>query len=177
MEKQKTMQQPSRKISNFRMILLFIVATIGAVIVLIILGPIGYGDGTIQQTSLPDELRPTAEAVLGTVPLDRPVELIEGVSIRIDTGAIGENSICFNAGLVREGHNYPQHSRIVVNGITVHGAMNYTPMDYYYFDLTNVLYKCVEGDLEPGLHLIEFHLRDSMWGEPIATQQWAIEIE
>ena len=146
------------------------------VIILIIIGPI-RGDGTIHQTSLPDELRQTAEAVLATVPLDRPVQLIDGVSIRIDIGAIGENSICFNAGLVPEGHNYPQHSRIVVNGITVHGAMNYTPMDYYYFDLTNVLYKCVHGDLEFGLHLLEFHLRDSYLGEPIATQQWAIEVE
>jgi hypothetical protein len=36
---------------------------------------------------------------------------------------------------------------------------------------------CATGELQPGIHLIEFHLKDSFWGEPIHIQQWAIEID
>jgi hypothetical protein len=36
---------------------------------------------------------------------------------------------------------------------------------------------CGHGELEAGIHLVEFELRDSMFGEPIYTHQWAIEIE
>jgi|GEM_PF-2368891 len=174
-EKQKTMQQPSRQISNVKMILLFVFATIGAVIVLILIPIISLGDGVIQQTSLPDELLPTAEYIYSTVPLDESVSLTNYVSIKIDTAGFGTGVICFDAGFVPVGFNYPGHSQIFVNGVRVRGASNRILLDG--FSGAERMNLCIEGDLEPGLHLLEFHLRESDFGEPIATQQWAIEIE
>ncbi len=145
------------------------------IIILIILGPSLGGTPQIHQISLPEELRPTAEYVFEHVTNDERQRLTEHISIQIDTIGYGENRICLNAGFVPDEPDYPQHSRVFVNGEHVRGAINSILLDG--FDGHERMNLCVEGDLEPGLHLIEFHLRDSFFGAPLAIQQWAIEVE
>ena len=177
-EKQKNKAKNAPERLNCVLILkicsFFILSLIAVVALLIIYAP----TGEIHQTSLPDNLRPTAEFVRNISSGDDRVELDDGIEVSISYSLndymlrnIGD-VICIYGNLPLEKLElYFNNSRLFVNGNLVRGNISASRVGWGGFE------RCVHGFLEPGLHLIEFHLRDSFFGAPLAIQQWAIEVE
>ena len=177
MEKQKNKAKnvPDRlPVLKFFLFGFLVVAVI--VTILVLLGPIvGEQYSQIQQTSLPDELYVVAETIYDTIPIDEDVPVGNDIFLDLshydcsNWGACSTfgraHSICIWVINAPASKNLIRNSYFIVNGTRVWGGDG------------NPDSKCVEGDLEPGLHLIEFHLRDSFFGAPLAIQQWAIEVE
>ena len=175
--KAKNTPDRSRPVLKFTIFGIFVVAVV--IVILIILGPIYSVELTkIHQTSLPEEFFPTAESIIGTVPINMPVQIIDDLNVRLvveDWALWGSSHMICIFGV----SNYSEysHSRIFVNGSRVRHSYGH-PLNNLGSDEGMIsVGKCIEGDLEPGLHLIEFHLRDSFLGAPLAIQQWAIEVE
>jgi hypothetical protein len=129
--------------------------------------------GQLPQTSLPITLIPTAEALL-SAPLQ--VTLLDGQPLSlelIENYSDSEDAICVRI-------NYPgeekfdaifSNSSLFINGAWIIGSQ------YGLITMPSTgLHWCGVGTLQAGLHLIEFHLKDSFWGEPIHIQQWAIRL-
>ncbi len=144
---------------------------------------ITYPYAEIQQTSLPNNLVPVAQSVLDTVSIGDRVAIDDDISLSFRyfarghapeyTGFYGNHTICVVGSLPSPSSKYQEHSRVFVNGSRIYGNYSATWLHTFAPELD----RCVYGNLEPGLHLIEFHLRDSFLGAPLAIQQWAIEIE
>ena len=156
------------------------------IIILILLGPVISKDiYRIKQTSLPDELYSVAEMLPVTRNVSESTQVVNEVSIYLvfdplENGGLAfadDFTLCVYGDPVDEHLKYHRQSQLLVNGQEVWRAFqNY---GVYTSDGSNLrrLTWCATGDLEPGLHLIEFHLRDSFLGAPLAIQQWAIEVE
>jgi hypothetical protein len=163
----------------FRFLSFFFLFACIVITVLAILGPIiGEGLGLIRQTSLPDESLQSSTTLLNA-PTSTVVES-ENITLElwdVNQDYNGDMIVCVGIGLNdnanREALEQYDNSRLFVNNLWVIGATNYQGMNI----LSLSRRWCGHGELEAGIHLIEFELRDSMFGEPIFTHQWAIEIE
>jgi hypothetical protein len=146
--------------------------------------------GQILRTSLAHPTVPTAEALLSA-----PHEIIAedfGLYLTIieDYGAIWTSRsadtdlICVTATNNEYGYrengfgsNFRNASILFVNGLLVIGANDLMLEADSRFDNTPYPRWCTYGELQAGIHLIEFHLRESFGDEPIHIQQWAIQID
>ena len=145
---------------------------VSILITLALLPPVGLPP-TITESSLPEELRSLAEGILESAPENEYIPVTDNLLLRLDFENYGfsheaRHSLCIEFSATTETSYYRQ-SYIFLNGTRVYGV-------YAGFSNNNDR-RCFQSNLEAGLHLIEFHLRDSMWGEPVAIQRWAIEIE
>jgi len=184
MEKQKNKAKNTpHKLPILKFIISGIVLFAVFIILLIFFAPeIAFELTKVRQTSLPDKLYITAEEVLNTTPINERIPTTDDVFLHLivrdgGTSRGSSHMICIFSNEFPIDLNYSEQSRFFVNGSRVWNSYSY-PMNSIDSAPGNTsIEKCVEGNLEPGLHLIEFHLRDSFLGEPIAIQQWAIEIE
>lgn len=180
-QKNKAKNTPHRiPILKFLLYGFFVFAVV--IILLIILGPlIATGFTRIDQPTLPDELYPTAEAIVDTIPIDERIPATEDVFLRLRVfggawlGLDSSHIICILSNQMSLNSDYVINSRLFVNGSRIWNNFDYP--DFSGLESSQSYNKCVHGNLEPGLHLIEFHLRDSFFGAPLAIQQWAIEVE
>ncbi len=177
MSKEKAKHMPKRTPSrlSWRKVIAILIALIVSILATLILLPPTYPP-TVSQTFLPDDLRPLAEEIFLTVGSSEPLNA-NGMSFRLDTSLYATDNWMCIGGMIPEHTQYEKYSRIWVNGKRVRGVAFYGYLVGFSRDGWQQLDRCFHGELESGLHLIEFHLRDSMWGEPVAIQRWAIEIE
>lgn len=175
-EKAKHMPKRAPRRLSWRKVIAITFTFFVLFVIYLILSPLFPPNPMITQTSLPDELYPLAEEVFLTVDSNEAI-YTDDVSFRLDASLLDTEHWACIRGTVPEYTQYEEHSRIWVNGKRVRGVAFYGTLvglnggGRWQFD------RCFHGELESGLHLIEFHLRDSMWGEPVAIQRWAIEIE
>jgi len=135
-----------------------------------------YSPVAFEASSLSVTLRPTAESPLDSEPFSEYIPMTDNFAIRLEYFPDYKNYVlCFDGQGISEDMAYQNNSRIVINGEHV-PRRNNTPDGAELFSI-RPYNRCILVDFDPGLHLVEFHLRDSYFGEPIATQQWAIEIE
>jgi hypothetical protein len=176
-EKKKKGKPSMGRLRFLRFLGLFLLFACIVITILTILGPII--NGQIRQTSLATEYIPIA-----TTLLNAPARaLVESENITLEPWAVKEDShnevdyVCISVNLNYEVRSETMerydNSRLFVNRSWVIGAVHYEGQNL----LSSSVRWCGRGELEAGIHLIEFELRDSMFGEPIYTHQWAIEIE
>ena len=178
MEKQKRKQAPSQitKKRIFRLLLALIILAIALWIVLA-----EVNKPRIWRSSLPDSMHALAESLMEAeadtqpgMPLivAHPPKIGGSTALYLDMiavqpASVGTSQLC----VLAESSLYPIHSSIYVNGIRA-SLFGYLPLSE-----GNGFMRCVEGNLNTGLHLIEFRLRNSFFGKPVVSQQWAIEVE
>jgi hypothetical protein len=136
--------------------------------------------GRIPQTSLAPELIPTAEALL-SVPLTVLVPDDGVLFLEVLEKYYGDtDSICIRGWYDSESKFYAllDNSSLFIDETWIIGASR-TSVGFgkeFGGEVLELVW-CATGELQPGIHLIEFQLKDSFWGEPMHIQQWAIEID
>ena len=182
-EKAKHMPKRAPRRLSWRKVMAITIALIVLILViLILLAPTYHNDARITQTSLPDDLQPLAEEILLSVPINEYIPVTDDISLQLEylensyppLTVDGLGGICIWFNWLRD-NPYALSSHIFINGEKVKGLSYVSGLG----NLDGVPWyaRCASGNLEAGLHLIEFHLRDSTWGEPVTIQRWAIEIE
>lgn len=184
MTKEKAKSKPKHAPSRFSWvkILLLGMLVFTLIIISLILLPLVSFPAIITETSLPEELRPLAEEILATVPINEHISVTNDISLRLEYWengypplvSAGQQGFCIWLPSARN-NPYSHPSHIFINGERVRGISIGNGLGH--IDGISSYARCAEGDLDTGLHLIEFHLRDSAWGDPVAIQHWAIEIE
>jgi hypothetical protein len=190
-EKKKKGKPSMGRLRLLRFVAFFLLFACVVITILAILGPNIHGQ--IRQTSLAIEYIPIA-----TMLLDTPSStVVESENITLELWDVRENSygevdeVCVSVTLnyealseTTEQYYYSSRemmeqyfsSRLLINKSWAIGAKN-TLMGSASLRLPLSKLWCGWGELETGIHLVEFELRDSMFGEAIYTHQWAIEIE
>jgi hypothetical protein len=143
-----------------------------------------YFFGQMLRTELDYVTIPTAEALLTA-----PTEIVVADEIHLhlwfDERTVGNNFaspsdvVCVSTHIDKETYqDYQNNSRLYIDEVWVIGASNTVLIGLTDDSLSNppFLNWCGWGHLEAGVHLVEFHLRDSSQAEPIFVQQWAIRI-